>query len=166
MPVFTGSPFATLTYDDQVTAPVRKALALFSEGVVRVASMEAIYTHAAAQGAGTGELNLFQLPAGKIRVFPDQSWVVTSQYALNADLHIGFRSYTEPEGTVVAEDDNAFLDNADVGGAALDQALTLPATGFLDINSRNPVTIYAMIDTGNIETGDTLWVYMAYTRIG
>lgn len=161
MAAFTGSPTATDQYTAQ-SAPYTKGAAAKTKKVMP----SGVYTHLAAAGAGTGEINLLKLPAGKIRVYCAGSLVNASQYAANADLHIGYRAYTGSDGVAVAEDDNAFLDNADVGGGALAaDPFTLPAAGYKDFDSQDGVIIFAMIDTGNIETDDTLEVDVEYSEL-
>lgn len=120
------------------------------------------YTHAAAQGAGTGEINLGKLPPGELTIYPDLSRVVTSAFAANADIHLGHRAYTQPDGTVVAEDDNQWLDNGDAA-SGVDAAFGLPAVGYDVVDSVGGIEVFAMIDTGNIEVGDTIDVWFAYT---
>ena len=119
------------------------------------------YTHTA--GAGTGEVNLIRLPAGKYRILSDLSLIVSSAMVTAADLHIGHRAYTQPDGTAVAEDDNALADNLDAG-SAIDQSLPLPAGGELVIDSRDDLVFYAMVDTANIEDTDTISGYIVYVR--
>lgn len=159
MAAFTGTPTSSAQYAAQVaTSSTAKRSAAEVTATLRVGYFS--YTHLAAAGAGTGEVNLIRLPPGRVRIFSDLSRHVTSQFAVNADLHLGFRAYTEPDGDAVAEDDNAFLDNADVGGGALDAAWVLPAAGSQAFITPLGLIIYAMIDTGNIETDDTIegWV--------
>lgn len=121
------------------------------------------YVHA--EGADTGTIDIVQLPPGKIRVYSDLSRIVTSQFATGADLHLGYRAHTQEDGTAVVEDDNAFLDDEDAGGAALDKAFVLPAGGVLDLDSQKGVVLFITIDTGNIEDADTIDGYVVYSRI-
>ena len=118
-----------------------------------------VYTHAA--GAGTGEINLGKLPAGEITVYPDLCRIITSQFDTNADIHLGHRAYVEPDGDTVVEDDNEWVDNGDAGGAAIDAAFTA-ITGPAVYNSVAGIEVYAMIDTGNIEDGDTIEIVFVY----
>lgn len=172
MAAFTGTPASGTTYALQIGNPSLKPEPADMWGVLRLAYFN--YTHAA--GAGTGEVNLCKLPSGSVRVLTHLSRYLTSQYAASADLHLGFRAYTEPDGDVVAEDDNAYADNVDVGGGAITiVAFNLPATGSVKYNvmkstsatsgthSGGGLHIYSMIDAGNIEDGDTLegWVCFA-----
>jgi len=153
---FTGSPTKSTEYTNQVDG--NKKAAPFHDKPVRYAPFS--YTHAA--GAGIGEVNLVRLLPGRIVVLPDLSRLVTSAFAANADIHIGTRAFTNPDGTAVAEDDNRFADNEDAGGGALDKAFPLPAGGKETLDSRDGVIVYAMIDTGNIEDNDTIDGYVAY----
>lgn len=157
---FTGSPTSSTEYAKQTGKATKNDVSVVG-GKLRVASFS--YTHSA--GAGVGEVNLVKLPAGRKRVFADLSRIVTSQFAATADLHIGHRAYTDADsGNTASEDNNAFADNLDAGGGALDQALPLPAVGYKDLNSREEVTIFAEIDTANIEDTDTIDGYIVYSH--
>lgn len=169
MAAFTGSPVSGPNYDAQTgeSEPASRVSALVAEGKLQIARFGDEdgnpYTHAA--GAGTGVVKLVRLPAGKLIVFPDLSRLVTSQFAANADIHIGYAAYTKLDGTTGAADDNAFLDNGDAGGGALDTALTLPAGGMQVLESASGIDIEAMIDTANIENDDTIDGWIAYIRV-
>ena len=158
MSAFTGSPTGSTEYNKQ-TGTVQGGVS-FQE---RLHMRRFNYTHAA--GAGTGEINLLILPAGNITIISELSRRASSQFAASADLHLGYRAYTEPDGDAVVADDNAFGDNEDAGGGALTHAAwTLPAApGLTSIDSRSGLTLYAMVDSGNIEDGDTItgWVVWA-----
>lgn len=158
MAAFTGTPVKSVEYTNQTASATKAAVDVISK--MHVARFS--YTHAA--GAGTGEVNLIELPAGRITIYSDLSRIITSQFAANADIHLGYRSYVNSAGTTVAEDDNAFLDNGDAGGAAIDAVWTLPAGGYTSFDTRNGLLIYAMVDTGDIEDTDTISGWVAYTR--
>ena len=157
MAAFTGTP---------VDGPVRAKEKDYAtkvdshlKGSVKYIDFD-VYTHSA--GAGTGEINLGKLPAGTIRIIPDLCRIITSQFGANADLHIGHRAYTQEDGTVIAEDDNEWLDNADAGGGALDTVLTDGGTTANQYNSKEGIEVFAMVDTGNIEDTDTIRLIIAY----
>ena len=118
------------------------------------------YTHTA--GAGTGEINLVNLPAGNIMIWPALCRVKSSAMVSTADLHIGHRAYTQPDGTVVAENDNEFLDNGDAT-SAIDSAFLLPAVPTV-YKSKDGIEVYAMVNTADIENTDTITGYVAYTK--
>lgn len=164
MAAFTGSPTGSTQYNQQVG--VLQGGVSFGE---KLKMRRFSYTHAA--GAGTGEVNLVELPVGKLTILPDLSRIVASTFVTGADLHLGHRAYTEPDGDAVVQDDNAFADNLDAGpaGGGIDVAWPLPAIGFFEANVgqaaagvRPGFTIYAMIDTANIEDGDTINGYVVW----
>lgn len=115
-------------------------------------------------GAGTGTAKMFRLPAGKLRIFPDQSRVVCPVGTATADLHIGYASYVNEAGTTVAASANAFADNLDVGGGALDQAWPLPAVGYLDVHSQRGIDIEVLIDTANSPAAGELFLLCVFQR--
>jgi len=160
MAAFTGTPVKSVEYTNQTASATKAAVDVIS----KMHAARFSYTHTSTEGSGTGEVNLIELPAGRITIYSDLSRIITSAFGANADLHLGYRAYTNSAGTAVVEDDNAFLDNADAGGGALDQAWTLPAGGYTSFDTRNGLIIYAMIDTGDIEAADTISGWVAYTR--
>ena len=127
------------------------------------------YTHAG--GAGTHTIDLVTLPAGKIRVMSSLSYISMSQMVTSADAHLGHRAYTQPDGTAVAEDDNEWVDNSDVGGAAragawsnqigtaVNGAVNLADTEY---ETQEGLKIFVTIDTANIEDTDTIDGYVVY----
>lgn len=121
-----------------------------------------LYTHVA--GAGTGEVNMVKLPPGKIRVLPDLCRLVSTAMVSTANLNIGHRAYTGADGVAVVEDDNTFADDLDAT-SAIDQTLPLPAAGYKEYDSLDGVTIFAMVDTANIEDTDTISLFMVYQRV-
>jgi len=166
MAAFTGTPTSSAQYTSQAGAiggPIWN---------VGLKAKPFTYTHLAAAGAGTGEVNLLRLPPGRLTIFSQLSRIEATQMVATADLHLGFRAYTEPDGDAVAEDDNAFLDNADAGGGAISSVFLLPAVtaaagpGITQINSRNGFILYAMVDTANIEEDDTISGYVVWAQVG
>ena len=167
MAAFTGTPTGSAQYNKQITAPVPGIAAALAEGRLKVAPFS--YTHAA--GAGTGEINLFKLPAGPIILYPALCRILTTAFVATADLHLGYRAHVDQNGAAVVADDNAFADNLDVGGAAIDLGplnggWPLPAIGHFAFNSQGGVVLYTLIDTANIEDADTIagWVAWASTN--
>lgn len=122
-----------------------------------------LWTHTTAL-AGTGEINLFKLPPGRVKVFVDTSRITTSQYEATSDLDIGHRAYTEPDGTAQGQVYTTFATALDVGGGAIDAAPLAPTAGIREFNSRDGVVIFARIFTADIEDADTLRVWFHYTK--
>ena len=164
MAAFTGTPASSTEYAQQ-TGFIGGAMNA-GRGLQHMAFS---YTHAL--GAGTGEVNLCILPAGFIRTFSGLSALDTSAVAANADIHLGFRAYTEPDGDVVAVDDNFFLDNGDAAtGGAMTLIPAAPGVSVFRVRHSNGdykgkgLVIYAMIDTGNIEDTDTIAGFIVYSN--
>jgi hypothetical protein len=155
---FTGSPASSLQYA-ALTSPSRPSGGE-TQGEVHMARFN--YTHTAANG--TGEINLVKLPPGRLCIYCDLSRIVTSQMGVNADLHLGYRAHRTEAGVAVEQDDNALLDNHDTS-AGVHESFHLPASGSLELESQEGVTIYAMIDTGNILNGNTITGWIMYSRI-
>ena len=151
MAAFTGTPAVSKTLFDQLNSVPES----FSLANLRGKTVS--YVHAL--GAGTGEVELYRLPAGKIRLVTALCNWQASQFAALAVLSLGFREYTESDGDVIAEDSNAFVDVADVAaGATVKTYFALPAAGYLDLDSVAGIKVYATIGSGNIENNDTITV--------
>ena len=149
MAAFTGTPAYSKTLFDQLNnVPETFSLANLRGKTVS-------YVHAL--GAGTGAVNLYRLPAGKIRLVTALCNWQASQFAALAVLSLGFREYTESDEDVISEDPAAFLDAADVAaGVTAKTYFALPAAGYLDLDSVAGITVFATVGTGNIENGDTI----------
>ncbi len=72
MAAFTGTPTSSLQYADQLTSQMVDPV--IGIGKLQVGSFK--YTHTA--GAGTGAINLIELPGGLLRVFVDLCRIVSS----------------------------------------------------------------------------------------
>jgi hypothetical protein len=155
---FTGSPTSSLQHA-ALTSPSR-ASGGETQGEVRMARFS--YTHTA--GNGTGEINLVKLPPGRLCIFATLSHIFTSGMGVNADVHLGYRAHRKEDGTPVVQDDNAFVDDLDTAGG-IDTTLPFPVKGILELESQEGVTIYAMVDNGNILTGNTISGWIMYSRI-
>jgi hypothetical protein len=157
MAAFTGSPHESVGYLKQASSgPKIQAAAGLS--MVKLP----LYTHLAAQGAGTGTIYLGYLPAGDYWVFPQLSTLVSSAWATNADAHIGFPAFTKIDGTTETADDNRFFDNVDVATGGNFAGSLAP----FHVQAAAPVRIDCMVDTGNIETDDTLEVHLCISTPG
>jgi hypothetical protein len=155
---FTGSPTSSLQYAAQ-NSPLRP-FGGETQGEVRLARFS--YTHAA--GSGTGEINLVKLPPGRLCINSVLSHIFTTAMGVNADVHLGYRAHRKEDGTPVEQDDNAFLNDLDTAGG-IDTSFGLPVNGVLELDSQQGVTIYSMIDNGNIDNGDTITGWIMYSRV-
>lgn len=114
--------------------------------------------------AGTGTAQLIRLPAGKVWIIPDLCRVIqTAAGTLNADLHIGNAAYTKQDGSAGAAVNNSLADNL-AADAAIDSALTAPASDILEFDSQDGVDIEAMYDTANSPASGDLVLMLAYSQ--
>lgn len=160
---FTGSPTGSTQYNQQTAVTQGGAYGGEAAGKLKSSIFE--YTHTAAAGAGTGEVNLITLPAGSILIYPAlSSFGVSVAWAASSTVQFGTRAYTNTSGTTVAAVTGALSAAVAVGAATVaTTAMTVPANGqVLKINSQNGVTIFATIASGNITVGGTLFGYIVW----
>jgi hypothetical protein len=123
-----------------------------------------IFTAAGVTSAAAGDIALLRLPPGRIRIRPDLSKIVCPQATVNSDLDIGVAAYTKSDGTTQSASNNALADSLDVGGGALNQALTLPASGGLVVDSKNGADVVCSFDTANSPASGLLAISIVYQR--
>jgi len=115
-------------------------------------------------GAGDANslLNLTKLPAGRWAIQTGLSKVKFDAFGASRTLDVGHTGYTEPDGTAVPADEDAFAAALDVSSAG---------TAFMDagdgmvrvIDSINPVVIQAKVEAGTIP--DTTKVFGFITAV-
>lgn len=103
-------------------------------------------------GSAGSTADLVVLP-GQCRIIPTLSRVTTS--ALGHDINIGIRAYKGVKGEVFAEDDKALAFALE--GEATSKNLNIE--GYIDVNSRESVTVFAK---GTFPANSTLKGYIAY----
>lgn len=132
----------------------------------RVFVLQAILTFTAAgfTSAAAGDIALLRLPAGKIRIFRDLSYLKCPVGTATSDLDIGLGAYTNPDGSTTALQGNVLADSLDVGGGALEQVLPLPVGGSLLVESTTGVPVVCSFDTANSPAAGTLILKLAYAR--
>ena len=111
--------------------------------------------------AGLGTAKMFRLPPGRVRVFSYLSRVVCAAGTTNCDLSIGYASYVDEAGVTVAADPGAWGLDLDAG-TAIGAALTLPAAGILDLNSRGGIDVEARFTTANSPATGACTLVLAY----
>lgn len=142
----------------------RDALAENTEGEYKVAI--ANYTHS---GAGEqGEINLFSLPAGRIRIHLHLSFVSTSQWAASSLFKLGVPVRQDEAGNTLPKDEDPLISDLLAGVAP--QNVTWGSTvgtnpQFLDFNTATRLILVGLIEDGDIESGDTLDLVCVYSRI-
>lgn len=123
-----------------------------------------------AVAAGQGTASILRLPAGLIRVYPQFSYLLTADLSVaGADLHIGYAAYTNSAGVAVSGDDNAFLDNGNLGGAVLSGVWLLPTVAtsiYTEFDSQAGIEIEIMIDSADASIGETVQLVCAYSVVG
>lgn len=122
------------------------------------------FTLAGFTSAAAGDIALLRLPPGRIRIRPDLSKIVCPAGTATADLDIGLAAYTKPDGTTQAAQPIAFADSLDVGGGALNQALPLPASGGLVVDSKSGADVVCSFDTANSPASGLLALTIVYQR--
>jgi len=143
-----------------------KADPLTGQGVPRYVTFT--YTHPSGDD-GTGTINLGILPAGLIRIYPDNSRLVTSQHGTSATISIGYAAYVDAVTGLTVAASTAALHSAGASGAgALDLALGAPADGAtgLEVNTRDGLTIIATMASGPIEAADTIVLRLDIAKVG
>ncbi len=128
--------------------------------------LDAVLTFTAAgyTTAGAGDISLMRLPAGRIRIRRDLSFLKCPAGTATSDLDIGLAEYTGADGEAVVLDGIALADSLDVGGGALEQILPLPTGGSLLVESRTGVVVVCSFDTANSPAAGTLILKLAYQR--
>jgi len=153
---FTGAPLSSTQYAAQIAEMAEVA----DNAPIRYA-----YGKWTCAEAGVGEVNMFKLPAGRIRFYPDLSWLIMGDTAqANCDLHVGHRAYVNEDGTAVTEDENEWLDEFDIGGGAHDADLDTIITSPTLMNSQDGIIVYVMFDTANVDLASVLELWFAYTH--
>src|SRR5262245_40020421 len=99
---FTGSPTGSVQFNLQSGVTAGGAYGGETAGQLHASVFE--YTHTAAAGAGTGEVNLIILPPGALVVLPNLcAFGVSVAWAAASTAQFGTRAFTQPNGTAVAQ---------------------------------------------------------------
>lgn len=119
------------------------------------------FTAAGYTTASAGDISLIKLPPGRIRLLVDLCRLVCPQGTSTSDLDIGWAAYRK-DGAVVAADEDGLGASIDVGGGAIDAALTLPAVGSKVFDSDAGVDIVCSFDTANSPASGDLELILVY----
>jgi hypothetical protein len=152
------TPTMSREYTQYQSEPVEQVKSPDWDGKLSVSVGKLTFT-----AAGQGAAQMVLLPAGRKIIFPDLCRIICPQGATDADLHVGHGAYTDAEsGDAVNADDNAFADNLDLGGAAIDAAFSLPAAAPFYLDSKEQVDITITIDTGDSAAAGDAYVVVVY----
>lgn len=110
------------------------------------------------------EIDLVDLPTGRIRVLPKLCSYRTTLMGASRTLDIGHREYYKDDTQVaVAEDDDAWVANKDVSAAVNDVAFDGGAAALTDLMySKGGIRVYATIDGGTIPADGIIEGYLVY----
>lgn len=154
------TPLHSSQYLTSITKPIQRVDGSEWGGTLKASIGQLTFT-----AAGQGTAKMITLPAGRKIIFPYLSQVFCPAGSTNADLHVGYSAYVEPDGDAVVADDNAFLDNADLG-AEVDTVLLLPDADYIIIDSVRAVDIEVMIDTANSPASGELSLKIVWAQAG
>lgn len=156
----TATPYASQIDKDLAGADATEAAADLKVAVFS-------YTVAV---AGADDYTLVKLPPGNVRVYPELSQIAVDQGVATADFHLGHRAYVDSTGATVAEDDNEWIDDADIGGGALAMgpwaghtAATLETQAEYD--AADGLEIFATVTTANQDIGDTVTGIVVFSMV-
>lgn len=111
--------------------------------------------------AGQGTAQVIRMPAGRVRILPDLSRLVSPAGTAGQTIDVGYGAHKDASGTDVVAAPAAFL-AAEVNTAALDLALKLPASGELVLESQDGFDITFTVATQNSAAAGDVIVYIAY----
>jgi len=147
-------------YSTQLTEGVRK-YPIDDHGKTRIQYFYFKNTTGAALADGT-EIDLCDLPPGRVRILPNLSRYKSTALGASRLLDIGHRAYYKDNTpTPVVDDDDAFVANKDV--SALVNDVPFDATFMkYDIYSKAGVRMYATVDGGTIPIDAIIEGYIFY----
>lgn len=115
--------------------------------------------------AGQGTAKILRLPPGKLRLWSAFSRLVVPAGAASSAVSIGNAAYVKEDGSAGAAN-AALLANAVVTTSAVAQALPLPASGYIDLDSQDGIDIEAAFTGGNTAAAGEVLLAVAFTRPG
>jgi hypothetical protein len=122
------------------------------------------FTAAGYTTAAAGDIKLIRMPAGPVRIISGLSRIVCPAGTSTSDLDIGWSDYTSSTtGLTVTGDADGLAASLDVGGAAIDALLILPAVTFVvEINSASGFDIVCSFDTANSPASGVMHLNIVY----
>jgi hypothetical protein len=125
------------------------------------------FTVAGFTSAAAGDISLLRLPPGNLRIRNDLSVIICPVGTATSDFDMGVAAYTKDDGSAQSAQHIALADSLDVGGAALNQHLPLPAAGAgLIVNSRDGAVVVCSFDTADSPAAGTLYLKLVYQKEG
>lgn len=156
-----SAPTQSAQYTLYATAPTSKNKPSDWGSKLRSSQCLLTFTAAGYTSASSGDIFLIHLPPGRLRLLVDLCRIVCAAGTSTSDLDIGWAAYTTG-GVAVVADENGLADSLDVGGAAIDAALPLPAGGTKVFDSDTGVDIVCSFDTANSPAAGDLELVLVY----
>lgn len=129
---------------------------------LRVSYGKLTFTAAGFTTAAAGDIQLVRMPAGRLRILPDLCRVICPIGTATSDLDVGYGAHLDQDGATVSADGAAFVDSADVGGAAIDAAFDAATEVGLEFYSQDGFDIVASFDTADSPASGDLIVAVVY----
>ena len=133
------------------------------------------FTFTVASIAAGDTIPLVTIPGGKIRVVPELSFIsVSNTFNAGADGHLGHQQFTNHDQTVVPADPNHWIDNADIGGAAVSGAWTAAlgtaaagsvGQGHAIYDAAEGLTIEVLVDVAASSAASTITGWVAWSHV-
>lgn len=120
-------------------------------------------TATAEAGDAESEIDLCDLPNGRVRVIHLLSRINHSAFGAARTLNIGHREYQNRDNSqepLIAEDEDAFAAGVNVANAG--NGVALGTKTKMDLYSKGGVKVYATVKGGTIPAGATISGYIAY----
>jgi len=128
---------------------------------IRATYEKLTFTAAGFTTASLGDIPLFYLPPGNIRLLGDLGRLICPAGTSTSDLDIGYGAYVKQDGTAVNADYDGIGASLDVGGGALDQDLD-DIGNYLEFDTVGGLLIGCSFDTANSPASGDLIVLFVY----
>jgi len=116
-------------------------------------------------GDANSDIELVQLPAGKLRLLTQLSLVEHNWTVATVDMNVGFAAHTDQDGSAVVADPNG-LDAAidvEVAGTFTPGSALAAGTGLTQVfSTQSGVTLTAQAIAAGLNDGDTVQGYFVY----
>lgn len=132
---------------------------------LRASFAKLTFTAAGFTSAAAGDISLLRMPAGKVRVLRNMSWVKCPAGTSTSDLDFGNGAYTDANGTAVVLAGASLAGSLDVGGAALSQNFITGSDALVDMvefDSQSGWDFVCSFDTANSPASGDLLVWVVY----
>jgi hypothetical protein len=120
----------------------------------------------AVQGEDGSEVYLVRLPAGKVRVLRNLSFISISALGASRTVDVGYAAHVASDGSAVNASVDHFIDGLDASSATnktlFDQDDVTVLTSLFD--SKEGVDIVLTVDGDTLDAGETFQGYITYVK--